>query len=52
MQVDRQMGRAMEVEAIFGEPLRRARAAGVTTPRLEMLYHALRLLQPPARSDS
>ena len=49
MQVDRQLGRPMEVEAIFGEPLRRARAAGVPTPRLEMLYHALRLLDrhPP-----
>lgn len=50
MQVDRQQGRAMEVEAIFGQPLRAARAGGVATPHLEMLYHALSLLND-TRSD-
>lgn len=38
MQVDRQAGRPMEVEAILGEPLRVARRAGVKTPILEMVY--------------
>ena len=38
MQIDWEEGRPLEVEAIFGEPLRQARAAGVATPRLEMLY--------------
>jgi 2-dehydropantoate 2-reductase len=46
--VDRRAGRAMEVEAIFGQPLRAARARGVDAPRLAMLYHALSLLNAPA----
>ncbi|MBE2214057.1 MAG: 2-dehydropantoate 2-reductase [Opitutaceae bacterium] len=37
-------GKAVEVEAIWGEPLRRARAAGVATPHLERLYARLREL--------
>jgi len=40
MQVDRQHGRAMEVEAILGEPLRRARSGGASTPILAALYRA------------
>jgi len=40
MQVDRQQARAMEVEAILGEPLRRARAGAVKTPVMEALYRA------------
>lgn len=40
MQVDRQEGRPMEVEAILGEPLRRAKAKGVAVPILEGLYRA------------
>jgi 2-dehydropantoate 2-reductase len=44
MQVDRQEGRSLEIESIFGEPLRQARRAGVSTPRLEMLYQLVRLL--------
>jgi 2-dehydropantoate 2-reductase len=35
-------GRDVEVEPIWGEPLRRAQAAGAITPRLEMLYYLLR----------
>jgi 2-dehydropantoate 2-reductase len=35
-------GREVEVEAIWGEPLRRARAAGAHTPRLALLYALLR----------
>lgn len=37
-------GSAVEVEAIWGEPLRAAQSAGVATPRLEMLYILLRHL--------
>jgi 2-dehydropantoate 2-reductase len=44
MQVDRQEGRPMEVEAILGEPLRRAKARGVATPVLEALYRAARVV--------
>ena len=36
-------GRCMEVEAIFGEPLRRALANGVATPRLEAMAALLRV---------
>jgi 2-dehydropantoate 2-reductase len=35
-------GKPLEVEPIWGEPLRRAKAKGVHTPRLEALYAALR----------
>jgi len=39
--VDFLAGREVEVEAIWGEPLRRARAAGLAMPRLEKLYGEL-----------
>ena len=47
--VDFLAGREVEVEAIWGEPLRRARAAGVRMPRLEDLYSRLVSLCPGAR---
>lgn len=34
-------GRAVEVEAIFGEPLRRGRALGLEMPELEKLYNEI-----------
>jgi 2-dehydropantoate 2-reductase len=37
-------GRAMEIEAIFGEPLRRARALGVPVPGLSLLTALLKSL--------
>jgi 2-dehydropantoate 2-reductase len=43
MHLDMQAGRAMEVEAIFGFPVRAAQAAGAPVPRLEMLYRLLLL---------
>jgi 2-dehydropantoate 2-reductase len=43
-QIDYEAGREVEVEAIWGEPLRQARAAGARTPRLELLYAVLRRL--------
>jgi 2-dehydropantoate 2-reductase len=43
MQVDRRAGRPLEVEAILGEPARRARQLGVATPTLEILYEMARL---------
>ncbi len=42
--VDYRAGREVEVEPIWGEPLRRARAAGVEMPRLAMLHAMLRQL--------
>ncbi|MBX7245548.1 MAG: 2-dehydropantoate 2-reductase [Candidatus Sumerlaeaceae bacterium] len=44
MQVDYEEGRRLEVEAILGEPYRRAKAAGIAVPRLEMLYGIVRRL--------
>jgi 2-dehydropantoate 2-reductase len=44
MLLDCEAGRAMEIEAIFGAPLRAAQAAGCPTPRLETLYQQLRFL--------
>lgn len=42
--IDHMEGRPVEVEAIWGEPLRQAMAAGVECGRLETLYHLLRRL--------
>ncbi len=42
--VDYLAKREVEVEPIWGEPLRRAQASGVDTPRLAMLYAVLRQL--------
>lgn len=39
--LDFEAGRPLELEAIWGEPLRRARAAGASMPRLEQLYKTL-----------
>ena len=41
MLLDYQQSRPMEIEAIFGNPLRAAQAAGIPTPRIEMLYQQL-----------
>lgn len=45
MMIDREMGRPMEVEAIYGEPVRRAEAAGIAVPKMRMLYEQLALLE-------
>jgi len=42
--LDWQAGREVEVEAIWGEPLRRAQAARAATPRLALLHALLRQL--------
>jgi 2-dehydropantoate 2-reductase len=39
--IDYLEGREVEVESIWGEPLRRAQKAGASVPRLEMLYALL-----------
>lgn len=39
--LDLRAGRALEIEAIWGEPLRRAKAAGVAVPHLDALYRKL-----------
>jgi 2-dehydropantoate 2-reductase len=42
--LDFEAGRALEIEAIWGEPLRRAQAQGAAMPRLEELYRRLKTL--------
>lgn len=42
--IDWELHRPVEVEAIWGEPLRRGQAAGAEMPRLELLYRLLRRL--------
>jgi len=42
--LDFKAGRALEVEAIWGEPLRRAQVNGTAMPRLEQLYALLKSL--------
>jgi len=44
MMIDHEAARAMEVEAIYGEPVRTARRAGVELPRVEMLYEQLKFI--------
>jgi 2-dehydropantoate 2-reductase len=44
MQIDRRLGRPMEVESVLGEPFRRARAAQVDTPMLYALYELANLV--------
>ena len=46
--IDYLEGRTLEVDAIFGEPLRRARALGVPAPRLTLLSAVLRSLDARA----
>lgn len=43
--IDFQEGRAVEYEAIFGEPLRRAQKLGVEMPELEKLYTQLKKVE-------
>ncbi|MDX2185296.1 MAG: 2-dehydropantoate 2-reductase [Opitutaceae bacterium] len=44
--IDYLAGREVEVESIWGEPLRAAKAAGVATPRLAALYQKLQNTAP------
>lgn len=47
MKIDFDASRPMEVEAIFGNPLRAAQAAGAKSPLLETLYRQLTFLNRP-----
>ncbi len=50
MMIDREMGRPMEIEAIYGEPVRRAEAAGCAVPKMRMLYEQLKVLDASQQS--
>lgn len=47
--LDYEAGRPLEIEAIWGEPLRRAQTLGVCAPRLAALYQQLVVLDRAAR---
>ncbi len=49
--LDFEAGRALEIEAIWGEPLRRAQARGIPMPRLEQLYKRLKVLDVRRQAD-
>lgn len=44
MKLDRDAKRPLEVEAIFGNPLRSAITQGIKVPHIEMLYQQLKFL--------
>jgi 2-dehydropantoate 2-reductase len=46
MKIDYDEGRPLEIEAILGNPLRAAQGAGVSVPRMEMLYQLLKAIAP------
>ncbi len=48
--IDFEAGKPLEIEAIWGEPLRRASAAGANVPRLAALYAQLRELDEQNRA--
>jgi 2-dehydropantoate 2-reductase len=43
MQIDRELGRPLELAAIYAEPIRQAAAKGIKMPRIEMLHNLLSL---------
>lgn len=47
--IDFEAGRPLEIEAIWGEPLRRAAAVGVAAPRLKELYETLKSMDASNR---
>lgn len=49
MKIDYDQCRPLEVEAIFGNPLRIAQAAGVDLPRIATLYQQLKFLDAKNR---
>jgi 2-dehydropantoate 2-reductase len=48
---DWEKGKPLEIEAIWGEPLRRAAAAGANTPRLEVIYALLKSLDEKCKDQ-
>lgn len=48
MQIDRQLNRPLEIEAILGEPVRQAESAGVQVPTMRMLYELMVMATRPS----
>jgi len=51
MMLDHEAGRPMEIEAIIGDPVRAARAAGYEPPAMAMLIEQLRFIDRRNRKD-
>ena len=51
MKIDYDDGKPMEVEAIYGNPLRKARTAGAVLPLVETLYRQLKFLDDASTRD-
>ena len=51
MQIDFEAGRPLEVEAILGEPVRRAQQKGFSAPRMHMLYALVRRMDQLRQSN-
>lgn len=49
MKIDYDERRPLEVETIFGNPLRKAKAAGVELPQISCVYHQLKFLDAKNR---
>lgn len=49
MKLDFDRGKPMEIESIYGNPLRAAKTKGIAMPETEKLYHQLLKLNPPNR---
>ena len=49
--LDWKSGKPLEIEAIWGEPLRRAISAGAQMPRTEVIYELLKKLDQMRRSQ-
>ncbi|CEJ44854.1 2-dehydropantoate 2-reductase [Umezakia ovalisporum] len=45
MKIDYDQRRPLEIEAIFGNPLKKAQAAGINLPQISCMYHQLQFLQ-------
>ena len=52
MKLDHDASRPMELEAIYGNPLRAAASAGVTLPHIQSLYGELKRLDSRRRTDT
>ena len=48
---DWESGKPLEIEAIWGEPVRRARSAGSAMPRTEMIYELLKQMERMRRAQ-
>lgn len=48
MKLDFDRGNSMEIESIYGNPIRSAKARGIAMPETEKLYHQLLALNPSA----